>query len=231
VEEEEEFDVEEEDLVIEGSDETIVSDFVLAQTELEDVLPVVGTPCVSRSLLNPVNGGRLVFHQDLSATLESNFDSVEAEMTGTHEDKAAERAHNEQLFRTRTKKALVASVKRTVEGDANMRLIAKTLDGVLQHNNFMSETARGHAKSNVTFAILLHEQKNLIKALSDSVAHLGRDYRSLNDKVDQSHKMLAGKITDVHNEDGNINDNVNSIKSENATANATADANAAAAKL
>jgi hypothetical protein len=35
----------------------------------------------------------------------------------------------------------------------------------------------------------------------------------------------------VHNEVGNINDNINSMKSKNATANATADANAAAAKL
>jgi hypothetical protein len=37
----------EEDLVIKGSDGTILSDFVQAQTELEDVLPVVGAPCVS----------------------------------------------------------------------------------------------------------------------------------------------------------------------------------------
>jgi hypothetical protein len=131
----------------------------------------------------------------------------------------------------RTKKALVAFVTRTAEGDASTSLIAKTLDGVLLHNNFMSETARGQAQSNVTFATLLHEQKNLIKALADFVARLGRDYRSLNDKVDQGHNLLDGKITDVHNQVGNINDNINSMKSDNATANATADANAAATKL
>jgi hypothetical protein len=48
--EEEKYDVEEEDLAIKESDGTILLDFVLAQTELEDVLPVVGTPCVSGSL-------------------------------------------------------------------------------------------------------------------------------------------------------------------------------------
>jgi ElaB/YqjD/DUF883 family membrane-anchored ribosome-binding protein len=179
----------------------------------------------SERSLDPVDAnGKVRFHNNLSATLESNFDLAEAKArtTGTREDKVGQQAHNEQLFRMRTKKVLVASERRTVESDANIRLVAKTLDGVLQHNNFMSEKARGQAKSNVIFATLLHEQKNSIKTLSDSVARLGRDYRSLNDRVDQSHTTLDGKITDVHNEVNNINDNINSMKSESAATAAAA---------
>jgi hypothetical protein len=209
-----------EDLVIEGSNGVVLSVFVQAQAEIEDVFPVVGASCVSGCLLNPPKGEDPFFSKDLSAMLNSNFDSVEVEVEsghGTHEDKAAQRAHNEQLFRTQTTKALVASVKHTAEGDANMRLIEKTLDGVLLHNNFMSLTARNQVQSNVTFATLLHDQENSIKALADSVARLGGDYQSLNDKVDQGHNLLDGKITDVHNQVDNLNNNIISMKNETAT--------------
>jgi hypothetical protein len=64
----------------------------------------------------------------------------------------------------------------------------------------------------------LSEKKNLIKTLSDYVARLGRDYRNLNDKVDQSHTTLDNKITGVHNEVNNINNNINSMKSQSAAA-------------
>jgi hypothetical protein len=40
--------------------------------------------------------------------------------------------------------------------------------------------------------------------------------------VDQGHNLLDGKITDVYNQIGNINDNINSMKNDNATANAAA---------
>jgi hypothetical protein len=52
---------------------------------------------------------------------------VDSGHLSTRDDKAVQQAHNEQLFRMRTTKALVAHVKQTAEGDANMRLIAKTL--------------------------------------------------------------------------------------------------------
>jgi phage shock protein A len=100
-------------------------------------------------------------------------------------------------------------------------LVAKSLDGMLQHNTFMSKKAKDQANANVVFATLLSKQKNLNKTLSDSVACLGRDYPNLNDKVDQSHTTLDYKITGVHNKVNNINDNINSMKSQSATAAAT----------
>jgi hypothetical protein len=95
--EEEENDAVEEDFAIEGDDGTVLSEFVLAQTDLENVLP--GSPCISGRLLNPLDGnGQNPFYGDLMATLEGNYDfatQTEADMSGTREERAAQQAYNE----------------------------------------------------------------------------------------------------------------------------------------
>jgi predicted polyphosphate/ATP-dependent NAD kinase len=52
-----------EDFALEGSDGVVLSNFVKAQTEIKNVLPEIGTACVSNYLLNPpASDGELEMH-------------------------------------------------------------------------------------------------------------------------------------------------------------------------
>jgi hypothetical protein len=135
---------EEEDVVVEEDDGTILLQFVAAQTDLENVLTVIHAQGVSSRLLNKLDkDGKNLFCMDLAMVWDDGFDAtvLEADATGTREDFAAAKAHNKQLFRTRTKKALRATMQRTADADDNTSLVTKALDGVLTYTNFMSEKA------------------------------------------------------------------------------------------
>jgi hypothetical protein len=208
-----------EDVALEGSDGVVLANFVKAWTAIEEELPEIGTARVSNTLLNPPKDGEPYFSKDLAATLNLDFDSVEV-VSGhpnTRDGKATQRVHtqrvhNEQQFKTQATKALVAQVKQTAEGDANVRILANTLDRVLVHNNFMSQTAKTQAQSNVIFAELLHEQKNGMKTMADSVISLATGLVSriedLNGRMEQGQTLMDGRITEVHDQIDIINNNI-----------------------
>jgi hypothetical protein len=124
----------------------------------------------------------------------------------------------------RTKKALKSSSKHIAEGDSNSRLLATTMDGMLVHSEFLSTKAKEQVQANVVLATFMADQRNKIKTLSDSVAHIEAKFLSgqqkLRDDLNQGQTKLYGEIDGVRTEVSNINDNINSMKRESAATTA-----------
>jgi hypothetical protein len=161
---------EEDDVVVDDDNGNILEQYINAQADLEHELPPVHTTDVSSRLLNKLDkDGKNLFCKELAMVWDSAFDATlsEADATGTRDAHEAAKAYNDQLFRMRAKKALMATIQHTADCDSNMRLVAKTLDGVLTHTNFMSIKALEQAQANLVFATPLAEQKNLITSLAD----------------------------------------------------------------
>jgi hypothetical protein len=166
-------------------------------------LPLVRTTSVASRMLNKLNkDGKNQFDNDLSIVWDPTFDAtfVEADATGTRDAHEAAKASNDQLFRTRTKLALKSNMQHIADSDSNTCLVAKTMDGILVYTNSMSTKVKEQAQANVVLATVMAEQKNSIKALSDSVALLRANQQKLRDDMSQGQTALNDKIIGVRNE-------------------------------
>jgi hypothetical protein len=86
---------------------------------------------VASALRNPLNEeGKTDFSEDFHITIHDSFDAPsDADAIGGSRENT--RNNTEQLFKTCTRKALQDACKRSLDVDANARLLAGAMDGVL----------------------------------------------------------------------------------------------------
>jgi hypothetical protein len=67
--------------------------------------------------------------------------------------------------------------------DANARLLAGAMDGILVHSKFLSTKAKEQVQTNIVFANSMAEQRNHIKVFTDNLAHVGDVHGELKDDI------------------------------------------------
>jgi hypothetical protein len=178
-----------------GLDNLIVTFSSSAVPNFDEALPVLNTTTVASKLKNPLDKEENSrFDDNLRVTFDTSFDAApDADAIGrSRKEGITARSSSEQLFKTRTK-ALQSTSWRVADNDANSRLLAGAMDGVLIHSEFLTTNAKEQVQANIILARSLADQRNQIKMLSQSVARV----EAQNLSGQQSQRMTCYKVTAI----------------------------------